>query len=750
MTEQKSIWSKAARGSKLGFDKLWGYADKLGAPVNKLTNKIGSEAFWPTSIDKESYKAARILRSFCKDGIYTEETTQTQDGPKQKQRVLKKIPAEVIKNAKGLAIFTTMRTGLWFSGAGGSGIVVARLPDGSWSPPSGILLHTAAIGFLVGVDIYDCVLVLNSDEAVSAFAKWRATVGGEISAVAGPVGVGGILDTELHKRQAPIFTYLRSRGFYAGVQIDGTVIIERTDENEKFYGHNYSAMEILGGKIRHPPFELRTLTETLKAAQGDTDLDESLLPTEPPPVDFEVVKSDSVFSVPDPEDPDPYGVLALEKEGLLVKQAGSQQAASHEEFDFKPALTSPVFATYNRNSTRGSFESSTHRTSWRSSALSVNSVEKPKYVTMDIATQTDFPSPPTSQPTTPALPSTPEKSAVKEPALTPVSPIPASERTTPIQVHKVPPPLPSRAQDGTRHVPPPLPLRVNPSYATASTSTASPATAEAPASEKTSTAAATPASTSESAPETAKSPVLENVDLASPDDDGEFDLSDDEDASVQVVEVQQVRAQPIHALRPQVVRASSGARVVTVGPRPTPALPSRNPSRATRAPSGAMSLDGDAADGTSTMASDSTRGSATSASPTSPEHERKESVTSQEGSVLGSIKEKTSTQSFRSSHSVVSPRDKTASSTMPGGFVTVNEPTPPSPPTLHIPDDEEELGPLSQSPVDPKTRISMSNMRLGLISDDEDDARSPSPGGPRKFSMIQTPVDDEPLQFSSL
>jgi len=212
MAEQKSIWQKGFRGGKLGFDKLWNYADKLGAPVNKLTNKIGSEAFWPTSIDKESYKAARILRSFCKDGIYTDEVHQTEDGPKQQQKILKKIPAEVIKNAKGLAIFTTMRTGLWFSGAGGSGIIVARLPDGSWSPPSGILLHTAGIGFLVGVDIYDCVLVLNTDEAVMAFSKWRATVGGEISAVAGPVGVGGILETELHKRRAPIFTYLRSRG----------------------------------------------------------------------------------------------------------------------------------------------------------------------------------------------------------------------------------------------------------------------------------------------------------------------------------------------------------------------------------------------------------------------------------------------------------------------------------------------------------------------------------------------------------
>lgn len=60
-------WDRTKKGSKKGFDKAWGWADKLGAPINKLTNKIGSEAFWPTTLDKESDKAARILRSFCSE-----------------------------------------------------------------------------------------------------------------------------------------------------------------------------------------------------------------------------------------------------------------------------------------------------------------------------------------------------------------------------------------------------------------------------------------------------------------------------------------------------------------------------------------------------------------------------------------------------------------------------------------------------------------------------------------------------------
>ncbi|KAF2169216.1 hypothetical protein M409DRAFT_64957 [Zasmidium cellare ATCC 36951] len=395
-----TMWEKVKVGSKSGFDKTWKALDKLGGPVNRLSNKLGSEAFWPTTLDKESDKAARILKSFCKDGFYAEEDRYDapQDGPKQKQKVVKKIPADVIKNAKGLAIFTTMRTGLWISGAGGSGILVARTADGSWSPPSGILLHTAGLGFLVGVDIYDCVIVMNTEEAVQAFTKVRCTLGSEISVAAGPVGAGGVMDTEVHKRQAPIFTYLKSRGFYAGVQIDGSVIIERFDENERFYGQKISVQDILAGKARHPPYEVKRLMETIKAAQGDTNFDASMIPTEAPPSDFDVEKG--TFGVPDKEDPDPYGVLALEKEGMSLKEAGTKKRASWEEFTFNPAPTSPVHSIYARQSQ--DFAGGVRRNSWRSSAFantepktpsslrnSMDQVRSPSLM-VDSATQTEL------------------------------------------------------------------------------------------------------------------------------------------------------------------------------------------------------------------------------------------------------------------------------------------------------------------------------------------------------------------------
>ena len=349
-------WSQTKTTSKQGFDKVYKVVDKLGAPVNRLSNKLGSEAFWPTTLDKESDKAARILRSFCKDGFYAddEDGIPPGDKPKGKQKVIKKIPTQVIKNAKGLAIFTTMRTGLWVSGAGGSGILVARKADGEWSSPSGILLHTAGLGFLVGVDIYDCVVVINTEKALEAFTKVRCTLGGEISAVAGPVGMGGVLETEIHKRQAPIFNYLKSRGFYAGVQIDGTVIIERGDENERFYGQKLKVADILAGNVRHVPYETRTLMATIKAAQGDP-VDDSALPSPAPtPGDFEVAEDQSSgFGLPPPEDdPDPFGVKALEEQGMEIKEitdTGAVHRPSDDAFEYRPSPSSPIFANFNNN-----------------------------------------------------------------------------------------------------------------------------------------------------------------------------------------------------------------------------------------------------------------------------------------------------------------------------------------------------------------------------------------------------------------
>lgn len=532
-----ALWSTAKTQSKQGFDKVYNWVDKLGAPVNRLSNKVGSEAFWPTTLDIESDKAARILKSFCKDGFYQEEDRPiTTDVPKGKQRVLKKIPSKVIQNAKGLCIFTTMRSGLWVSGSGGAGILVARKADGTWSPPSGIMMHTVGVGFLVGVDIYDCVIVINSDKAMEAFQSIRCTLGGEISAVAGPAGVGGILDSEIHKRQSPLFTYIKSRGFYAGLQLDGTIIIERTDENERFYGERIGVKDILAGKVRHPPYEIRRLMETLKSAQGDTDVDESLIPDEAPPADFEIFgPEDKAFGIPDAVDPDPYGVLALQEAGLEIREAGTHSRPASEQFEFKPSPTSPIYNTFRNSTFRKSTDRSSYagsrRSSWRTSTIS--SVLEPRTPTVDMSTQTDDLPPP------------------------------------PPTIRKSPPPLPPRTSVARTPTPPILEV---PETRVEQATPPRAKSADIQAEEATPTAAGTKTDRavdpkSDGSPQ--NSTVAEEVhDSDSSSDSDEEEEEDEFEEEPIVHEIQQAAA-------PQAIRA----RVVQVAKPMPPALPVRNPFR---------------------------------------------------------------------------------------------------------------------------------------------------------------------------
>ncbi|KAF2168724.1 hypothetical protein M409DRAFT_20742 [Zasmidium cellare ATCC 36951] len=248
------------------------FAQKIGKPINKFSNKLGAEAFFPASLDEEADKAARILRSFCIDGFEAPDPKEHHHGDHSKQKKsLQHIPPEVIRGAKGLAIFTVMRTGLHWSGAGGSGVIVQKLPNGQWSPPSGILLHTLGWGLVAGLDVYDCVAVINNDKGMEGFTRARATLGGEVSAAVGPLGGGRQLDSEVVKRQSPVWTYMKSKGLYVGVQIDGTVIAERDRENERFYGINgLRHARILAGDVQIPPGSMVQLWETLQAAEGES------------------------------------------------------------------------------------------------------------------------------------------------------------------------------------------------------------------------------------------------------------------------------------------------------------------------------------------------------------------------------------------------------------------------------------------------------------------------------------------------
>ncbi|EHY59926.1 hypothetical protein HRR83_006286 [Exophiala dermatitidis] len=195
----------------------------------------------PSSMRSECKKAGKILASFV--------------DPRQSFGPDKVIPPQILANAKGLAVLTVLKAGFLGSGRFGSGIVVARLADGSWSAPSAIATAGGGFGGQIGFELTDFVFILNDYNAVRTFAQAASvTLGGNVSIAAGPVGRNAeAAGAASMKGVAGIFAYSKTKGLFAGVSLEGSVLIERRDANEKMYNGRVTARQLLEGAIRPPP-----------------------------------------------------------------------------------------------------------------------------------------------------------------------------------------------------------------------------------------------------------------------------------------------------------------------------------------------------------------------------------------------------------------------------------------------------------------------------------------------------------------
>ena len=191
------------------------------------------------------------------------------------------IPEEVIRDAKGLAVLTVVKAGFIFSARGGQGVVLARTPSGGWSGPSGIGTGGAGFGLQVGLQSTEFVIVLNTPSAVAAFAKGgNVELGADLSVAAGPVGrhvAAGVMPT------AAVYTYSRSQGIFAGVSLEGTVIVTKKERNAEYYGHPVEASDILGGKAP-PPAGAMALIKELEVSSGPAQPPVRALPAANAPV----------------------------------------------------------------------------------------------------------------------------------------------------------------------------------------------------------------------------------------------------------------------------------------------------------------------------------------------------------------------------------------------------------------------------------------------------------------------------------
>jgi lipid-binding SYLF domain-containing protein len=164
----------------------------------------------------------------------------------------KGIPDEVYKSAKCIAVVPHLVKGAFiFGGKHGRGMATCRTPDGGWSAPAFFSISGGSWGLQVGAESIDLVMMIMTDEGAKHLLENKFQVGADVSGAAGPVGRHASAGVDW-KLDTQILTYSRSKGLFAGIDLDGSWIEHDTDSTKAVYGKDLTNEELLTGKIPVP------------------------------------------------------------------------------------------------------------------------------------------------------------------------------------------------------------------------------------------------------------------------------------------------------------------------------------------------------------------------------------------------------------------------------------------------------------------------------------------------------------------
>src|SRR5579871_2154838 len=160
------------------------------------------------------------------------------------------IPQDLMDKAKCIVVIpSVLKAAFIVGGSYGRGTIVCRTNKGhmsSWGAPAMMVLEGGSVGFQIGGEATDFVMLIMNDHGVNSLLHSKVKLGGDVSAAAGPVGRTAEADTDAYVR-AEILTYSRARGAFAGVSLEGASLRPDEDANEALYGRKISASAIVMG-----------------------------------------------------------------------------------------------------------------------------------------------------------------------------------------------------------------------------------------------------------------------------------------------------------------------------------------------------------------------------------------------------------------------------------------------------------------------------------------------------------------------
>src|SRR5882762_5855552 len=163
----------------------------------------------------------------------------------------KGIPEDLLAKAQCVMIVPGLKKAAFLVGGEyGRGFAVCRR-EGVWGGPAAIKFGGGSFGAQIGGESTDVVKLVMNRRGMEKLATDKFTIGADASAAAGPVGRTGAADTDILLR-AEILSYSRTRGVFAGVSLDGTVVSRDGSEDRKLYGHEVSNQAVLMGEVPAP------------------------------------------------------------------------------------------------------------------------------------------------------------------------------------------------------------------------------------------------------------------------------------------------------------------------------------------------------------------------------------------------------------------------------------------------------------------------------------------------------------------
>jgi lipid-binding SYLF domain-containing protein len=163
----------------------------------------------------------------------------------------KSIPMNILEQATCVGVVPGMMKGAFvFGGQYGQGVVTCRTGHG-WSAPVFIRMAGGSFGFQIGGQAVDLVLVAVNERGFQDLLKNKFKVGGDAAASAGPVGRNTEAATDW-KMNAELLTYSRSKGLFAGVDLNGTSVSQNESDTELYFGGTHSFESVLKGNVAVP------------------------------------------------------------------------------------------------------------------------------------------------------------------------------------------------------------------------------------------------------------------------------------------------------------------------------------------------------------------------------------------------------------------------------------------------------------------------------------------------------------------